>query len=137
MGTLRDTILGAQDLPIEEVQTSEWAPFGVPFVRVRGLTASEREKWERSVGEMDGKKQTFVRERLVALTVVDTDGNPEFRDADVKALGDLSSAVITRLFDVARRLSGMRTEDEIAAEGNPSKGDQEDDSSSDSPSPSA
>ena len=51
MGTLRDAILNAQDLPTEEVATDEWGAFGFPTVRVRGLTAGEREKWERSVGD--------------------------------------------------------------------------------------
>ena len=135
MGTLRDAILNAEDLPTEEVATDEWGAFGFPTVRVRGLTAGEREKWERSVGDFDGKKQTMVRERLVALTVVDENGNPEFNESDVKMLSQRSSQVIVRLFDAARRLSGMQTEAELE-EANPSKGDQGDDSSSDSPSPS-
>ena len=113
MGTLRDAILNAQDLPTEEVATDEWGAFGFPTVRVRGLTAGEREKWERSVGDVDGKRQTMIREKLVALTVVDADGNPEFTMDDVAALSNQSSAVIVRLFDTARRLSGMQTEAEL------------------------
>jgi hypothetical protein len=46
MGGIRDKILAADDLPREQVQTDEWAPFGVPFVFVRGLSAAERDKWE-------------------------------------------------------------------------------------------
>jgi hypothetical protein len=137
MGTLRDAILEAQDLPTEDVQTDEWGRFGVPFVRVRGLSASEREKWELSVGETDGKKVTHIREKLVVATVIDDDGSPAFQPSDIKMLGERSSAVIVRLFNTARKLSGMRTEAEAEAEANPSKGDQEDDNSSDSPSPSA
>jgi hypothetical protein len=136
MGTLRDAILNAQDLPTEEVATDEWGAFGFPTVRVRGLTAGEREKWERSVGgEDNSKRPTMIRERLVAMTVVDADGKPEFTEGDLKALSNQSSQVIVRLFDAARRLSGMQTEEELEA-ANPSKGDPEDDSSSDSPSPS-
>jgi hypothetical protein len=134
MGTLRDAILNAQDLPTEEVATDEWGAFGFPTVRVRGLTAGEREKWERSV-DTDGKVQTMIREKLVALTVVDAAGNPEFTMDDVQALSNQSSAVIVRLFDAARRLSGMQTEAELEA-ANPSMGDQGENSSSDSPSPS-
>jgi len=137
MGTLRDKILDAEDLPIEEVQTDEWAPFGVPLVRVRGLSAAEKEKWELSVGDTDGKKVTHIREKLVVMTVVEADGTPAFGSEDVRMLGARSSAVITRLFNTARKLSGMRTEAELEAERNPSKGDQEEDNSSDSPSPSA
>ncbi len=136
MGALRDKILAAKELPTEQVQTDEWAPFGVPFVVVRGLTAAERESWERWVGDNDGKKNTFVREKLVALTVIETDGEnagtPVFSRGDVKALSDLSSATIIRIWDVARRLSGMQTEAELAAI-NPSNGDQDESDSPDSP----
>ena len=137
MGTLRDAILNAQDLPTEEVATDEWGAFGFPTVRVRGLTAGEREKWERSIGsDDDGKKPTMIREKLVALTVVDDQGNPEFTEADVAMLSNQSSAVIVRLFDAARRLSGMQTEAELE-EANPSMGDQGEGNSSDSPTLSA
>jgi hypothetical protein len=130
MGTLRDTILAAQELPTEEVATDEWAPLGVPFVRVRGLSASEREKWELSVGDTDGKKVTQIREKLVQRTVVDEAGEEVFQLGDIQALGNLSSVVIVRLFNAARKLSGMRTEAEAEAEANPSKATAEDGSSS-------
>jgi hypothetical protein len=123
-------------LPTEDVATDEWGAFGFPTVRVRGLTAGEREKWERSIGDQEGTKTTMIREKLVALTVVDSQGNPEFTEDDVAMLSKQSSAVIVRLFDAARRLSGMQTEAELE-EANPSKGDQGGSNSSDSPSPSA
>lgn len=138
MGALRDKILAAQELPTEEVVTDEWAPSGVPFVVVRGLTAAERESWERWVGDNNnGKKNTFVREKLVALTVVETEGEakgqPVFSRSDVQALSNLSSATIIRIWDVARRLSGMQTEAELEAKLNPSNGDQDESDSPDSP----
>lgn len=132
MGALRDKILAAQDLPTEQVQTDEWAPFGVPFVHVRGLTAAERENWERWVGNTD-KKQTGIREKLVVMTVVDEEGQPVFSRSDVQELGKLSSQMIMRLWDVARRLSGMQTEAELLAQENPSSGDQDELDSPDSP----
>ena len=136
MGALRDKILAAQEMPTEEVPTDEWAPFGVPTVRVRGLTASEREEWERWVGNADGKKQTYIREKLVVMTVVEEkDGTlqPAFSRQDVKELSNLSSATIVRLWDVARRLSGMQTEAELERQVNPSSGDQDEQDSLDSP----
>ncbi len=131
MGALRDKILAAKELPTEQVQTDEWAPSGVPFVVVRGLTAAERESWERWVGESDGKKNTYVREKLVAMTVMD-EGEPAFTRNDIRDLSELSSATIIRIWDVARRLSGMQTETELAA-ANPSSGDQDEPDSPDSP----
>lgn len=135
MGTLRDKILAAQELPTEQVQTDEWAPSGVPFVRVRGLTAAEREEWERWVGNPDGKKETFIREKLVAMTVLDEEhpDQPAFSRQDIQALSHLSSAVIVRIWDVARRLSGMQTEAELGNQANPSNGDQDEQDSPDSP----
>lgn len=136
MGALRDKILAAKELPTEQVQTDEWAPFGVPFVVVRGLTAGERENWERWVGDADGNKSTYVREKLVAMTVMEeVDGTlqPAFSRKDVNDLSELSSAAIMRIWDTARRLSGMQTESELAAQVNPSKGDQDEPDSPESP----
>jgi hypothetical protein len=136
MGALRDKILAAQEMPTEEVPTDEWAPYGVPSVRVRGLTAAERERWEKWVGDVDDKKASGIREKLVVMTVVEeVDGSyqPALSRGDVTALGNVSSAVIVRLWDVARRLSGMQTEAELQAQANPSKGDQDEPDSPDSP----
>lgn len=135
MGALRDKILAAQEMPTEEITVDEWAPYGVPTVRVRGLTAAERERWEKWVGDVDGQKQTFIREKLVALTVVEEiDGTlqPAFSRADVQALSNLSSSAIIKVWDAARRLSGMQTEAEVKA-ANPSTGDQDEPDSPDSP----
>jgi hypothetical protein len=131
MGALRDKILAAKELPTEQVQTDEWAPSGVPFVHVRGLTAAEREQWERWVGD-NAKKQNYIREKLVVMTVVE-DGQPVFSRQDIQQLSETSSAVIVRLFDAARRLSGMQTEAELTAQINPSNGDQDEQDSPDSP----
>jgi hypothetical protein len=135
MGALRDKILAAKELPVEQVQTDEWAPSGVPFVRVRGLTAAEREQWERWVGDVDGEKNTYIREKLVAMTVLDDEhpDQPAFSRKDIEDLSDLSSSAIMRIWDAARRLSGMQTEAELASQVNPSKGDQGAQDSPDSP----
>ena len=137
--SLREKILAAQEMPTETVPTPEWAPppVGVPSVVVRGLSAAEREEWERWVGSTeDPKKNTFVREKLVAMTVVEEiDGKlqPVFSRKDVEELSHTSSGAIVRLWDVARRLSGMQTEAEAQAQGNPSSGDQDEPDSPDSP----
>ena len=135
MGTLRDAILAADDLPRVEVQTPEWAPFGVPTVFVRGLTAAERDDYEQSLTERtpDGSvrakaKQSNLRASFVVRVLVDADGERIFTDRDVDALGKKNAAVIDRLWDEARELSGMGT-----PEANPSTGDQEGSNSSDSP----
>lgn len=136
MGALRDKILSAKEMPTEQVKTDEWAPFGVPFVVVRGLTAAEREQWEQWVGDLDNRKNNAnIREKLVVMTVMEDVGGtlqPAFSRADVKELGQVSSAVIVRIWDMARKLSGMQTEAELRA-ANPSLGDQDEPDSPDSP----
>ncbi len=52
-----------------------------------------------------------IRAKLVALTVVDEQGNRIFKDEDVKWLGNKSAAALDRIFEVAQRLSGLRDED--------------------------
>ena len=140
MGTLRDQILAADDLPRREVETAEWAPFGVPTVFVRGLTAAERDDYEQGLTERTPKggvrakmSQSNLRASFVARVLIDADGARIFSDKDIAALGQKSAKVLDRLWDVGRELSGMGTPEEE----NPSTGDQEESSSSDSPSPSA
>jgi len=108
----REAILGVSDLPTEDVPVPEWG--GV--VRVRTLTGAERDAFEGSIVEKRGKKMVVksdnMRARLVALAVVDEDGNRLFTDADVIALGKKSGAALARVFQVAQHLSGL-TEDDV------------------------
>lgn len=141
MGTLRDAILAAEDLPREEVKTDEWGPSGVPSVFVRGFTSKERDDWEMSLtvlgpngSRVQNPRLRNLRAGFVVRALVDANGERIFDDKDVELLAGKNAAVIDRLWDVGRRLSGMQTEDE--EETNPSTGDQEDSVSSDSPSPS-
>lgn len=141
--TLRDAILAADDLPREEVATPEWEPAGVPFVYVRGLTSSERDDYETSLLTTgpDGRRvpnprMKNVRASFAVRVIVDEHGERIFTERDVVALAGKSALVIERLWDVGRRLSGMQTEEELEAEGNPSTGDPDGSVSSDSPTPS-
>jgi len=103
----RDEILQVQDLPVEDVHVPEWGG----WVRVRGLTAEERDRFEASILEGQGKharvKMENIRAKLVAMTVVDEEGNRLFTDEDVAALAKKSAAAVQRVFDVAMRLSGL------------------------------
>src|SRR5690554_443064 len=120
MGKLltRDDILNAQDLPTERVAVPEWDG----EVIVRGLTGAERDAFEQSIVETRGKNTRMnlrnIRAKLVALTVVDEDGNRIFSDEDAEALGKKSAAALDRIFAVAQRLSGLRPEDVEELAGN-------------------
>lgn len=103
----RDAILGAPDIRTEEVRVPEWGG----SVLVRGLTGAERDRFEDSIVEMRGQKRIFhmehIRARLVALSVVDEQGNRIFTEADIPALSKKSALALQRVFEVAQRLSGL------------------------------
>lgn len=109
----REQILGAEDRKTEDVAVPEWGG----TVRVRGLSGIERDAYELSMVQLgaDGSRQTRLdnlRGRLVAMACIDDEGNRIFTDADAHALGEKSAAALERVFDVARRLSGL-TEDDV------------------------
>lgn len=107
----RDMILQANDLPTEDVEVPEWGG----AVRVRTLSGRERDQFEASVVEQHGKRQRIdtrdLRAKLVALAVVDERGQRMFTEADVVTLSGKSAAALQRVFDVARRLSGLSDQD--------------------------
>lgn len=114
----REAILQAQDLPTEDVEVPEWGG----TVRVRGLTGAERDAFEQSIVEQRGKSTRMnlknIRAKLVALTVVDEQGNRVFTDEDAELLGKKSASALDRIFAVAQRLSGLRPEDVEELAGN-------------------
>jgi hypothetical protein len=111
-------ILEADDILKETVAVPEWGG----EVLVRGLTAAELDKYQVSMLQQRGKKQVAnlenVRTKLVVLCVVDEDGKNLFDETDLKALSKKSGAAISRVFEVAQRLSGLGDEEiqEMTAE---------------------
>lgn len=114
----RETILQAQDLPMERVPVPEWGG----EVIVRGLTAAERDQFEQSIVETRGKNTKVnlrnIRAKLVVLCCVDEQGNRIFCDEDAEVLGRKSAVALNRVFEVAQRLSGLRPEDVEELAGN-------------------
>lgn len=107
----RDAILGASDIKTEDVHVPEWGG----TVRVKGLTAAQRDRFEADSVTGNGKRRDVnlinIRARLVALSIVGEDGAQLFNPGDVKALGDKSAGALDRVFSVASRLSGIGEED--------------------------
>ncbi len=107
----RDAILAADDREYEVVPCPEWGG----EVRLRSLTGAERDAYEQSLVQTRGKSREMnlrnARAKLVALCAVDENGNRLFTDADVNALGKKNAKPLDRLFDVARRLSGLSEDD--------------------------
>ncbi len=99
---------------IEAVATPEW-PDADGSVFVRTLSAKARDQWEADIVK-DPKKRDLsnLRAKFVVLCACDEDGHLAFAPNDVEWLGDESAAVIDRLWDAGRKLSGISDEDDEA-----------------------
>lgn len=107
----REAILGQADRVVEAVDVPEWG--GVVYVR--SLTGAERDQFEASIVQRNGKDTRTnlrnLRARLVVLAACDADGQPIFKTEDAAALGAKNAAPLDRLFAAAQRLSGLRDND--------------------------
>jgi hypothetical protein len=114
-----DQILKVDDLKSEIVEVPEWGG----SVKIRTMTGTERDRFESSVSnDSRGKNKRInlenIRARLVALAMVDDDGERLFRDDQVKELGKKSAAALDRVFAVAQRLNGLSGTDVEELSGN-------------------
>lgn len=108
---IRERLLAATTVPTEDVAVPE---LGIT-VTVRGMTGAERDAFEASCFEGQGRRRAFtfknLRAKLIAYCCVKPDGTRWFADSDVEALGAIRADVSDRLFGVAQRLSGLRDQD--------------------------
>jgi hypothetical protein len=114
----RDAILAASDIKTEAVQVPEWGG----AVLVGTMSGAARDSWEQSLltrknGKTEANLQN-VRARLVAACVVDEKGARIFKDADIEALGNKSSAALERVCKIAQRLNGLGDADLDDLKGN-------------------
>lgn len=120
-------ILGQNDLVTEDVQIPEW---GGAWVRVRTLQANERDWFEASTVQRNGKEITTnlqnIRARLCLLCMVDENNERLFQPEDEFPLGGKSAAALDRIFSVAQRLNGLRDEDVEELAKNSSAGQSDD-----------
>lgn len=107
----KEQILAAHDIVTETVNVPEWGG----EVRVRGLSAAERDQFEDRIVKREGKRSrvilTDIRARLTAICMVDEAGGRLFSEAEVAALTQKSAAALQRVFEVAQRLSGLTDQD--------------------------
>lgn len=113
----KEEILTFDDLVREVVNVPEW---GGNQVIVRCLTGQERDELESLVvkEKEDGTRNTDLsdfRARLVALSVINENGERMFTIEDVKLLTKKSAKALDRVFNVAERLSALRNRDEEKA----------------------
>jgi hypothetical protein len=116
-----DDILNADDLQREPVAVPEWGG----TVLVQGMSGTDRDRFEAAMlnAQMNGidkdKAMEMYRARLAAACIVDEKGNRLFRgDAVVKRLGSKSAQALSRVVDVASRLSGLSDSDVEELTGN-------------------
>ena len=121
-----DAILAADDRASEDVPVPEWNG----TVRAMALSGTDRDAYEAAM--VDARKQGNAsvrlhnfRAKLVIKCLVDGEGKRLFKDDQLKDLAAKSGAVLDRLFDKARALSGMDDDAAEAASGNSETGQNE------------
>ena len=107
----KQDIINANDISTEDVAVPEWGG----TVRVRTLTAKERDAFEAGLSTGEGKKRKAdlvnIRAKLVGLCCVDESGARVFTDSEMLMLGTKSAAAVDRVFTVCQRLNGLSNED--------------------------
>ncbi len=104
-------VLDIEDIETEIVQVPEWKR----AVRLKVLSAAERDAFEASTVSMKGGKQkpnlANLRARLVARCMVDSNGNRVFESGNVARLGNKSSKALDRLFTKCQEMNGFSDKD--------------------------
>jgi len=96
---------------IQPVETPEW-PDADGSVFVRNLSAKERDDWEADICKNPKKRDlSNLRAKFVVWCVCDKAGELTFGPQDAGWLGDESAAVIERLWEEGRKISGISDED--------------------------
>ncbi len=109
----RADILAVDDSHRQKVAVPEWGK--KRFVYMRAITSRERDAFDLWSVTNDGVN---VRAHLVHLTICDEDGKPIFTADDITALGEKSSRVMDRLFDLAAAINGIGPAELAELEGN-------------------
>jgi hypothetical protein len=95
---------------------------------IKGLTGTQRDRWEESLVKGRGKKRRVdgsnIRARLAVQCIVhsETDRTRVYSDEDAAMLGHMPSNVLQVIYEACQRLSGTSDEDideleQLSAEG--------------------
>lgn len=116
----KDQIEAADDRKWEDVEVVEWGG----EVRIMGMSGTARNAYQSSLVVIgtNGKPQRVNLDdqlaKLVGKCIVDENFERLFTDKDVRELGKKNGAVLERLAEVAKRLSGLNEKAVETAEGN-------------------
>jgi hypothetical protein len=97
-------ILGCNDIPTDVVEVPQWGG----HVKVRGMTAGERDKFEEMIRTQG---LNALRATVAGMCIIDEDGKRLFTDLEITKLGEKSAEALDVVVEVASRLSGLTPED--------------------------
>lgn len=108
----KEQILSADDAKRDSVEVPEWGG----EVLVKGLSGKERDDYEASIMQQDKKgnlsmRLANARAKLVVAAAISEDGSRLFSNEDVAALGAKSAKALSRVYNTAAELSGLKDED--------------------------
>lgn len=107
-----EEIFDIDDMRVEVVAVPAW---GGKKVRLKMMSAAERDEFEASTVEMKRGKQkpnlANLRARLVARCIVNAQGDRIFQSGDVARLGRKSAQALDYLFQKCQELNGFTEQD--------------------------
>jgi len=126
-GEQRAAILAADDLPREPVDVP-WE-MGGEKLYVRALQANEKDAYvAKTMKTGDFAWTDDLTASLLVKVIINEEGERIFSDADAEVLGQKAAPIMSKLFKVAMRLSGMDEEgaEAIKADFGPAQSDASD-----------
>jgi hypothetical protein len=122
----KNQILANKNLQRETVAVDEWKG----DVIVQEMNGNQRDKLERLITKHNGIENVdYIRATILSYCLVDEHGVPLFSEKDIIELGNQSAVVLTKLVEVARKLSKLGVESVDEAKKN-LKNDQKESSTS-------
>lgn len=105
MSSIKEAIFAAKDSNMEKVEVPEWNT----TLYIKSMTGVFRDEFEAKVGK--GKDGLYsipnYRSYILVNTICDAEGTLVFNEDEIGSLGNMSAKVISELFDIATRLSGI------------------------------
>ncbi len=102
----KEAILNAKDTRQEVAEVPEWGG----HVCIRAMSGAERDDFRAAIEGAETSLVGKFEAPLLALTLVDEEGNRLFSIDDVEALRAKSATVLDRLTQIAMRVNGMTVE---------------------------
>lgn len=100
----KEAILNANDIPNTIVEVPQWGG----SVKVRGMTAGERDRFEDMIRT---RGMGALRATLAGMCIIDEDGKRLFNDIEINKLAEKSAEALDLVVEAASRLSGLTAED--------------------------